>query len=175
MANITITLAVDDYTAAQLGSKINFDNVRDFRTTFTNFIKGEGAGMQPYTSMQVRNGAVAASGTITFSSTGPAADETVTVNGVVFTGKASGATGNQWNVSTTPSVNATRLAAAINASATAGITGVISASADGAVVTVTCITPGTIGNSLALAESAANTAVSGAALANGSNGTTYSF
>ena len=57
-----------------------------------------------------------ATATLTFSSTGPTNNETFTLGNVTFTAKTSGATGNQFNISSTPAVVATNLAAAINAS-----------------------------------------------------------
>lgn len=170
MSILTLQIEVDDLSAAQLANKINYANAETFVSTFTNLLQGQVSGILPVTTVIANQGAVKASGTITFSSTGPVADETVTVNGVVFTAKASGATGDEFNRSNTPSVNATNLAAAINASASTGVAQV-TASASGAVVTVTCDVAGVIGNNFTLAESATNTAVSGANFASGSNGT----
>lgn len=53
---------------------------------------------------------------------------TVTVNGVVFTVKASGATGNEFNIGATYYATLTNLANAINASVSAGVAGLITAS-----------------------------------------------
>jgi phage tail sheath gpL-like len=109
-----------------------------------------------------------AAGTVTLAS--HVATNTVTINGVVFTCVASGATGNQYNVGT-DTVTAANLAAAINASVTAKIAGYVTAVANGAVVTVTAVMPGLAANMFTLAISA-NGSVSGATLSGGDNGAT---
>lgn len=133
-----------------------------------NYIDGLKSGARTGTSMVVKTGAVAASGTITFSAL--ANNDTVTINSVVFTAKTSGATGNQFNLGSSDTDAATNLAAVLNASAAAGIVNVISASSNAAVVTITAQTPGVAGNNIGLAISAHGT-VSAATLASGSEGT----
>lgn len=92
---------------------------------------------------------VSASGTVTFSGASTASD-TLVISGVTFTAVASGATGNQWNVGGSASAQATNLAAAINAAAS--MVGIVSASASGAVVTITSLTSGPVGNAITLAK-----------------------
>jgi phage tail sheath gpL-like len=116
------------------------------------------------TTISVRNSAVKASGTITCDTA--VATDTVTINGVTFTGDDT-PTGDQFDTSDTDEVAAASLAAAINASTTAGIPGIVTASASGAVVTVTAAVPGKIGNAITLASSGATLAVSAARLASG--------
>jgi len=110
--------------------------------------------------------AVQASGTVTLTS--HIATNTVTINGVVFTCVASGATGNQYNVGT-DTVTAANLAAAINASVSAAIAGLVTATSSGTVVTITAVTPGLLGNLITLAISA-NGSVSGANATGGTQG-----
>jgi phage tail sheath gpL-like len=112
-------------------------------------------------------GLLQASGTVTLSSL--VATDTVTVNGVVFTAVASGATGNQFNVGGSDTITATNLAVAINASVTAKVVNVVTASASGPVVTVTAVQPGLQGNMNTLAISA-HGSVSGAFLTGGTDG-----
>ncbi len=114
---------------------------------------------------------VAAAGTLTFNSQ-PAADDTVTINGVAITFKASGATGNQVNIGGNAAGTAQALKTFINAHP-----GTLLVSAAGAsnVLTLTAVTPGTGGNSLTLAKSATNPALSGATLAGGSNGSSQAL
>lgn len=176
MSIFTIQINVDGLTDQQVADRINFSNdVYGVRQDIINFIRGEASGNVAFTSMRVCAGATKATGTVTFSSTGPLATETVTVNGVVFTARASGATGNEWNRSNTASVNATRLAAAINASSSVGVVDTVVASASGAVVTITSVAAGQGANQITLAEAATNTAVSGATLTGGTDGTQYLF
>jgi phage tail sheath gpL-like len=120
-------------------------------------------------NVKTRINAAKASGTFTLASM--VATNTVTINGVVFTCVASGATGNQFNVGGTDALTATALAAAINASVTALVVNVVTAAAVGAVVTVTAVDPGLVGNSITIANSANGTA-SGARLTGGTNGDT---
>lgn len=108
---------------------------------------------------------VAASGTIACATA--LATHTATVNGVVFTAVAGAAGANQFSIDGTDTQDAAALAAAINASTSAGIVGVVSATSAAAVVTVTCLVPGVIGNAITLASSGATLAVSGAKLASG--------
>jgi len=136
---------------------------------FENYI-GALSGGNEMASLAFKVGAVQATGLIT--STGAAtADETITVCNVVFTAKASGATGNQFNLSGTVATQATNIATAINASA--DLTGIVTASALLGVVTLTAVVPGLIGNGLALSESMTNVAVT--AFANGADGTAYTL
>lgn len=123
------------------------------------------------------------SATGTFTGT-PTAAQTIAVNGVTITFVASASpTNNQVSLSGSPSTTtlATRLAAAINNSTTDALSGVVYASSSGAVVTVTCLLPGFIGESVTLADSASNFAWdSGAIALSGGWGslpalTTYSF
>lgn len=120
-------------------------------------------------SVYIGETAVQASGTITLSS--HVATDTVTVNGVTFTCVASGATGNQYNVGGTDALTADALAAAINASVTALVSGYVTATSASGVVTVTAVQPGLSGNMFTLAISA-HGSVSGAKLTGGTDGTT---
>ena len=138
---------------------------------FENYIGSLSGGLQSAT-MFFHVGAVRATGTFTFSSTGPTNTQTCSVANVTFTAVTSGATGNQFNISATPSVVAANFAAAINASAS--LTGRVSAVALAGVVTLTVTAPGAVGNGVALsAGTLSNTVV--AQFSGGSDGTNYTI
>lgn len=117
---------------------------------------------------KVSTGLVQATGTVTFSSF--VADDTVTINGVTFTGKASPSGTNQWAIGASDNACATNFAAKINASSLAGISGVVTASASSNVVTLTAVQPGLTGNAVTLAISA-HGSVSAARMSGGTDGT----
>jgi hypothetical protein len=93
---------------------------------------------------------VAASATATFASI--VADNVVTINGVAFTAKDSGATGNEFNIGASDTTAAAACAAAINASVTAKIAGYVSATSSGAVVTISALRKGVGGNMFTLTK-----------------------
>lgn len=96
------------------------------------------------------------------------ANDTVTVDGVVYTAVASGATGQQFNIGGNPAATATAIAAIINPSAN------VAAAATGAVVNLTAKALGLAGNARALATNAATRiTLSGATLTGGANGHTF--
>ncbi len=107
---------------------------------------------------------VAASGTLTLSSV--VATNACTVGGVTFTAVASGATGNQFNVGANDTATAVNLAAAINASVSAGVLSVVTATSAAAVVTVSAAVTGPIGNNVPLVGGT-NITASGAKLTGG--------
>lgn len=122
-----------------------------------------------WAGITVTNNAVAAAGTITFSSI--ADGDTATVNGRVYTAKTSGATGlQQFNIGASDTAAATNFAAKLNADTSTLVAGVVSGAAVGAVTTVTSIIPGNIGNLSTLAISA-HGSVSAATLVGGTQGT----
>lgn len=82
-------------------------------TTISNQNKALAAGLSSLRDHQGE--AQAASGTIKWSGNFAAGD-TVTINGVVFTAVASGATGNQWNIAGTLSLSLDALVIVLNAS-----------------------------------------------------------
>lgn len=110
---------------------------------------------------------VRAKGTITFSTGATVANETITVNGKVYTAKAAPVVANrEFLVTTTYADAAASLAAAINYAEARSLNEVVASAAAG-VVTVTATAEGTGGNAIALAEAATNVALSGATLAGG--------
>lgn len=113
-------------------------------------------------------GTVAAAATVTFTSTGPVADETMTLLNITITAKTSVSDPLvEFARSNTPSVDATNLAALINTSVNWNTR--LSASANAGVVTITALVPGAAGNGYQIAEAMTNTAV--AAFSAGSDGT----
>lgn len=90
----------------------------------------------------------AASQTITVGTL--SAGNAVTIDGVTFTARASGAVFSEFNIGGTATDSATALAAAINLHPWISVR----ATSSGAVVTVTARRPGTWGNSLALSQTA---------------------
>jgi hypothetical protein len=85
-----------------------------------------------------------AAGTLTFTGA-PTATQTCSINGVTFTARASGAAGNEFNIGGSPTVTATNLAAAINASSSAKLTNSVIATSNAGVVTITARIPGFAG------------------------------
>lgn len=109
--------------------------------------------------------AVAATGTVTFSSI--AAADTVTIGGLVFTGSDTPSGAVQFLTGTTDTLSAVSLASVINANTTANK--LVKATSSGAVITLTAVQPGTSGNFITLAISA-HGSVSGATMTGGSIG-----
>jgi hypothetical protein len=111
---------------------------------------------------------VAATGTITFTGL-PSENDTITVNGVVFTFKAAPVAATDIDIKTDATTQAAEVVAVLSASTNPLLT---LASYDNAagVLTVTHIGHGSRGNAFTLAESAANCTVSGATLTGGVNG-----
>lgn len=139
--------------------------------------------------LQAAGGAIAATGTITFSgqpttaarATGsialtglPLNNDTVTVNGTVITWKTSGAVGNQVNIGVSAAASATALHAFLAASADSNISAATYSDNTTGTVTVTAKVWGTGGNAFTLVESSSNLTVSGATLSGGTNGNTVS-
>lgn len=120
---------------------------------------------------QVNSGdAVAASSTITFSSM--AASDTVTVGTQTFTCESSGATGhNQFNKGGTDTLSAAAFVAVFNGNPT--VNQYLVASNAAAVITITCLIPGDIGNNIPTSISGGGSAAH-AVLQSGANATTYS-
>ena len=115
---------------------------------------------------------VAASGDITFA-VNPSATHTITINGVIWTFVASGATGTQTNIGGSLAATLTQLATDLNASVNAGITPSSYANTGGTKLTVTYKTVGAAGNAFTIASGNANGVASGATLSGG--GYTHTF
>ena len=134
-----------------------------------NYIGGLSGGNHK-ASLAVKVGAIQASGLIT--STGAAtATEIFTLCNVVFTARASGATGNEFNLSATVATQATNIAAAINASS--DLTGIVTATSALGVVTVTSVVPGLLGNGFQLSEGLTNATIT--AFSGGTDGTAHTL
>lgn len=104
---------------------------------------------------------VKASGTITFTGL-PVADETITVRGVAYTFKASASSATEITIGADATETAENTVAKINAN-----DALLDAVNVAGVVTVSAANTGEYGNAYTLAESATNTAVSGATLSGG--------
>lgn len=123
-------------------------------------------GLGVYNSQTIiTTGQTRASGTVTLSSF--AAADTVTINGTVLTGSATPSGAAQFLTTGGDTVVATALALCINNNAT--LDGQVFATSAGAVVTVTCVVAGLLGNLCTLAISAHGT-VSGAVMTGGAEG-----
>jgi len=104
----------------------------------------------------------------------PTAGQALTVNGVTFTARASGAVANEFNIAT--GANAAPLAAAINASVTAKIKNQVKATVVSAqVIKLEAVVPGTGGNLFTVTENLDNFTLAGGAtaMAGGTEGTQY--
>lgn len=114
-------------------------------------------------------GGVQATGTITFSNA-PSNNDTVTVNGVVFTAKTSPSGAYQFALGSDGATAATNLIAKLIAATDSAVKLAGYTRAAG-VITVTYGTVGTAGNAFTLAKSGSNIAVSASTLASGAAGT----
>lgn len=120
-------------------------------------------------TLVIYDDATYATGTVTCASAQAA--DTVTIGGVVFTAVNGSPTGNQFDMSlASDTLVAADLVRSVNASATAGLSGVVTAANVAGVVTFTATIPGKIGNGVTLASSnGTRLAVSGARLASGAS------
>ena len=114
-----------------------------------------------------------ATGAITFSGTGTAND-TVTINGIVFTLKAAYAVARDVVIGATAAATAANLAAELNKAANQALTGVY-ASVSGAVVTLTALVGGTAGNAITTTESGTGASFGGATLSGGATTRTTTY
>jgi phage tail sheath gpL-like len=169
MAKTTIIIDHDDATIDTRGFLASFASLEPKQGLHAlgRFFKAAAGGALTGIRAIVKREEVQASGTITLDAF--VEDDTVTINGVVFTGKAAPAGAQQFAVNADDAVTAANLAAKINASALAKIVGVVTATSALKVVTVTAVAPGLVGNVCTLAISA-HGSVSGANLAGGATG-----
>jgi hypothetical protein len=152
-----ITLTHDKDTAADIAAVVTtgvpvsdtFTGINKVVDLLTQIASG---GRNATMDVQVGGStAVQASATITLTGVG-AANDTILINGVTFTAKASGAVADQWNIGGSATLSAAAIAAAINASVTSLVSGYVTASSSGAVVTVTAVPYGLFGNAMTLAK-----------------------
>ncbi len=110
--------------------------------------------------------AVSASTTGTFTGA-PTAADTITINGVVFTARATPTTVNEFAIGSSTTLTAANLAAAINASTTTGILNTVGATSALGVVTFFSIVPGPVGLNIPITESLDNFTLAAVTFATG--------
>lgn len=125
--------------------------------------------------------AAAATGTVTFSATDPTDQDTITVDGIVYTIENGALTSYDVDMSTTENTMAANFAAAINRTGTPGTTysdtiaahPTVKAVAATNVVTLTARNPGAGGNAITLTEASTGATASGATLTGGSDAVSF--
>lgn len=152
MANIILTLSSGEaYT--RLASLLNLKTSDSHQNLpkIANVLAGMGAGAIDFTSGKLEV-TTTAKALVTFTAAA-ANNETMTINGVTFTAKTSGAVAanGEFNLSTTVATQAANLIAAINAVADAKISGRVTAAANTAyIATITSTGTATAGDTFTL-------------------------
>ena len=142
-------------------SKVNNSkHLRNIRNFFQKLVNSTWR-----TNINVITGGVYANGTATLS--GVVATDTLVIGGVTITAVSGTPTSVQFKVGATDAATAANVVATINALTT--LNQVVQASSAAAVVTITCIIPGTIGNLVTLSQSGGHFTV-GSALTGGTDG-----
>jgi phage tail sheath gpL-like len=141
------------------GNSENIDAIESF------FMKASAGAFS--SNIFVSTGLTYATGTITFSSF--AAADTITINGTVMTGRAAPTLATEFKIGATDTLTAAAAAAAINANTT--LDGQVFATSSGAVLTLTCVVAGLLGNLCTIAISAHGSVSGGGKLASGADGT----
>lgn len=124
MAVLRVSIDTPNPTAADQGALLEVANSRTGLVDLGEFLMSVGTGGRTG-KVRLNTGAVQAEGKIVFSSF--VADDTVTINGSVFTGKANPSGAAQFAVGSVDQDVANNLVAKINASATDLIVGVVHA------------------------------------------------
>jgi phage tail sheath gpL-like len=170
--NLAITSRRDDATLKARFETPGTSPKHETARRLLNFIEGLQSGSElgpsgaaPAIAISIEGQATPASGTFTLTTV--IATDAITINGVTFTAVASGATGNQFNVGATDTDTAVNLAAAINASVTALVSGYVTATSALTVVTVSSVNRGIFGNQTAIASLDSTIVASGARLTGG--------
>ena len=133
------------------GNREIANRITTFLTSVATGTELADSGSAPSIAISIQDSETRASGTIVFSAQA-SANDTVIINGVTFTCVASGATGNQWNAGVSATATAANLATAINASATALVSGYVTASAATGTLTITSVFYGLSGNQCTIAK-----------------------
>jgi diphthamide biosynthesis methyltransferase len=175
MAQTQITITHDKDVANDLKVKYQTQaaNAEVEASLIENLMAALGTGVRNG-SMVVNIGdgtAAQASGTITYSAPTVAGD-TIIINGVTLTAVASGATGLQYNVGATATIQAANLVNAINNGVSALISSTVVATSALGVVTLTAVQAGIVGNAITTAkgvDTGAVVTVSGARLTSGAD------
>jgi hypothetical protein len=171
LTRIVINTPGLDATAIERVMRTPAEGARQSVRVISSFLLGLAGGAR-YGTVELATGSVKATATLTLTGL-PTAAETFVIAGTTFTARASGATGNEFNIGADATATAAAIAAAVNASATAKVTDAVVATSALGVVTFTAKTPGAGANGLVLTESLSNaTAVN---FAGGSNGTLKTF
>jgi len=179
-ANQTFTIGTVVFTAKASGATGDQFNIVSANPTTTaqNIAAAVMASVNTsgiFTASAAANGGDPAEATLTLSVGDISADQTFTVNSVVFTAKASGATGNQFDIATGDrAATAVNIAAAWNASTTPGAT-TITALAVGETVVFTCDLNGSFGNAIGTTETLTNAAFGGATMSGGTDSIAVTF
>lgn len=155
----TLSLFVD---TGRMASPINADKLTTL-VNLSDMVNRMKAGGFDNMTLRADVTPVAASGTVTIASGNGTI--TATINGV----------GIPITWATSDANSAALLAAAINASSDALVSGIVTATSALGVVTITSVVKGKMGNAVTLAASGTGATASGARLTGGSNGTTTNF
>lgn len=179
-ANQTFTIGTVVFTAKASGATGDQFNIVSANPTTTaqNIAAAVMASVNTsgiFTASAAANGGDPAEATLTLSVGDIYGGQTFTVNSVVFTAKASGATGNQFDIATGDrAATAVNIAAAWNASTTPGAT-TITALAVGETVVFTCDLNGSFGNAIGTTETLTNAAFGGATMSGGTDSIAVTF
>ena len=144
MSNTATIVVTSDRTSGSLSDIFIDSNKELAMKNISNWVTGLSAGCDAASlSIKINTGnAVTASKTVTISS--PITNDSLEINGVAFVA------GSDWAIGGSNTISATNLTAAINASGNALISGLVSASSDGATITISAVTPGLAGNMITL-------------------------
>lgn len=166
MTSININInSSDPYTTIASRMSLNATtNKYDNLPRIAKLLESMAGGTTDFTSGKI-DIVTTAKALVTF--TGAATnDETLTINGVTFTAKTSGAVAanGEFNLNSTVATQATNLAAAINAVTDSHISGIVTATASLGVVTVSAVYPSYACLGYQITESMSNTTVTAWAL-----------
>ena len=162
VTNIVIT-TVDSAAMVldQLNPQPNADSDSSLNR-LSRYIEGLGDGAFYYTTVTENVGAIAATGTITLSSF--VDEDTITIANVVLSGETVPSGNAEFAIGASDTITAANAVVVINANPT--LQPLVTATSSGAVITLTAVSGGTVGNFLTIAISA-HGSVSGSGLLTG--------
>ena len=152
MSAITISIETNQ-TSAQLQNKLRLDPGRPVEDlmALANFLRGAAGGAEEVVAVKACIG-LNSYGYVRVMSN-PSNNETFSIAGHNFTAKTSGAVGDQFNIGLTPEATAKNICNAVNGSATSGVTGQVTAVANGAYAYFYATATGTPATVIVLSES----------------------